>query len=46
MHWLYANDIVWKDLQEKDFWICFKTRLGKQSDGYSDISERYVERTC
>jgi len=40
-HWLYANDIVWRDLQKTDNWYYFKTRIGKQCAGYSDNSNCY-----
>ena len=36
-HWDYAPDQYWKSLQKKDKWYCFKTRLGKQRAGYSDL---------
>jgi len=44
-HWMYANDQVWKELQKDPTinWYCFKERLGKQLDGYSDNSEEYME---
>ena len=44
-HWNYANDQVWKRLQQHPEvkWYCFKERLGKQSDGYSDNSEKFME---
>ena len=44
-HWKYANDQVWKRLQkEPDVnWFCFKERIGKQQDGYSDNSEKFME---
>lgn len=45
-HWLYANDIVWRDLQKKDKWYYFKTRIGKQRSGYSDNSNCYSEYNC
>jgi glycosyl transferase family 25 len=35
-HWLYANDIVWKDYQKQDLWYYFKIRIGKQRASYSD----------
>jgi glycosyl transferase family 25 len=41
-HWIYANDQIWKQLQEKDNWFYFITRIGKQCDGYSDIGGKYV----
>ena len=37
-HWIYANDQIWKQLQEKGKWFYFITRIGKQRDGYSDIA--------
>jgi len=44
-HWIYANDQVWKQLQEKDNWYYFITRIGKQIDGYSDNAGCYVDYT-
>jgi len=40
MHWIYANDQIWKEYQKKDQWLYFIKRIGKQIDGYSDNSER------
>jgi GR25 family glycosyltransferase involved in LPS biosynthesis len=45
-HWIYANDQVWRTLQEKDHWYCFSTRIGKQREGFSDNSQRYVSYEC
>lgn len=45
-HWVYANDIVWKGLQECDNWYCFATRLGRQVDGYSDNAGCYINYNC
>ena len=45
-HWLYANDIVWHELQKKDKWYYFKTRIGKQRAGYSDNANKYSDYTC
>lgn len=42
-HWLYANDQVWKPLQLKDKWFCFKTKLGKQRPSYSDNSNSFID---
>ena len=42
-HWLYANDIVWKDYQQNDNWYCFKIRIGKQRDSYSDNSNSFCD---
>jgi GR25 family glycosyltransferase involved in LPS biosynthesis len=46
MHWIYANDQIWKQLQPKDNWYCFSNRIGKQRPGYSDIANSYVEYDC
>jgi len=40
-HWIYAIDQIWKQLQEKDNWYYFITRIGKQADGYSDNTEKF-----
>lgn len=45
-HWLYANDIVWKDCQRNDNWYYFKTRIGKQRAGYSDNSNVFRDYDC
>lgn len=45
MHWLYANDQIWKSLQKKDKWYCFKNKIGVQSIGYSDNSNCYKNHT-
>jgi glycosyl transferase family 25 len=44
-HWIYANDQVWKRLQSDATvkWYCFKERIGKQQDGYSDNSQQFME---
>jgi glycosyl transferase family 25 len=42
-HWDYAPDQYWKSLQRKDKWYCFKTRLGKQRPGYSDLAYGHVD---
>jgi len=39
MHWIYANDQIWKEYQKIDQWLYFIKRIGKQIDGYSDNSE-------
>ena len=41
-HWIYANDQIWKQLKKKDNWYYFITRIGKQSAGYSDNSECFM----
>ena len=47
-HWIYANDQVWKRLQcEPDVkWYAFIERIGRQSCGYSDNAESYMEYDC
>jgi len=38
----YTCDQSWKKLQEKHNWYCFKKRIGKQRESYSDIEKRIV----
>lgn len=39
-HWLFANDVVWKDLQKIDTWYCFKPKVGIQrANTFSDCSK-------
>jgi GR25 family glycosyltransferase involved in LPS biosynthesis len=45
-HWIYANDVVWKSLQEKDMWYCFTLRIGKQLDGFSDNAGCVMRYDC
>ena len=45
-HWIYANDQIWKELQRKDNWVCFTTRIGKQRDGFSDNGNCYCVYNC
>lgn len=45
-HWNYANDIVWKQLQQQDKWYFINNRIGKQRPGYSDISNTYCDYNC
>jgi glycosyl transferase, family 25 len=42
-HWLYINDQYWKALQPVSEWYQFKTRLGRQRAGFSDLAERFVD---
>lgn len=42
----YAIDVCWKILQKNDNWVCTKTRIGKQSSGYSDIMGKFVDYNC
>jgi len=45
-HWNWANDQIWKTLQQKDNWFCFTKRIGKQRDGYSDNTASYTIYNC
>jgi GR25 family glycosyltransferase involved in LPS biosynthesis len=45
-HWVYANDVVWKDLQMNDIWYCFTDRVGNQLEGFSDNAGCYMEHNC
>ena len=45
-HWIYANDVVWRDLQNTDRWIAPINRWGKQMDGYSDNAQKIVQYGC
>jgi glycosyl transferase family 25 len=42
-HWDYANDIVWRGLQQRDQWLYFKRRIGKQRASYSDNSGKFAD---
>ena len=46
MHWVYASDQIWKQYQPHDNWFCFKTRLGKQRESYSDNCLAVVDHKC
>jgi len=45
-HWLYANDQAWKILQPQNNWYCFKKRIGKQREGFSDNANSYQIYDC
>ena len=45
-HWIYANDVVWKSLQQKDKWYCFTQRIGRQLDGFSDNAGCVMRYDC
>ena len=45
-HWIYANDQIWRILQERDKWFCFSKRLAKQRNGFSDNANRIVSYDC
>jgi len=41
-HWIYANDAVWGQLQEKDKWYTFKEQVCRQMSGYSDTKNMVI----
>lgn len=41
-HWIYANDAVWGQLQEKDQWYTFKEQVCRQMAGYSDTKNMHI----
>ena len=43
MDWVYILDQYWKPLQPNAEWFAFKTRIGKQRPGFSDLVGQYVE---
>jgi glycosyl transferase family 25 len=43
IHWIYANDQIWKQLQPASAWYCFSRRLGRQRPSYSDNSESFQD---
>lgn len=43
IHWVYANDQIWKQLQPANAWYCFSQRLGRQRPSYSDNSESFQD---
>lgn len=45
-HWIYAFDVIWHKFQLVDNYFCFKTRIGKQRDGYSNNTLRYETYNC
>jgi len=44
-HWVYSNDLVWKDLQSKDKWYCIYPIIAIQQSGYSDNSMSFQDYT-
>jgi len=44
MHWLYANDQCWKDLQLTAEWFYFMNRIGRQRGSFSDTANAYIDR--
>ena len=44
LEWVYLLDQYWKPLQPDAEWYAYKTRIGKQRDGFSDLAGRFVVR--
>lgn len=45
-HWIYANDVIWRQLQERDNWLYFIVRIGRQRAGYSDNAMSFQNHGC
>lgn len=45
-HWIYANDQIWKSLQQTSEWFATKVRVGIQRPSYSDTGEKFTENGC
>ena len=45
-HWIYANDVYWKKLQERDNWFYFIKRIGIQRESFSDNSGVITNYQC
>jgi len=45
-HWVYANDVIWRSLQQNGKWYGFSPRIGKQIDGFSDNANCYMNYNC
>lgn len=43
---LYALDVYWMKLQPVSRWYIFNPKMGKQSSGFSDIENIYVNYNC
>lgn len=43
-HWLYTNDVVWKQFMIGGRWFAFNRKLGYQRMSYSDLAEQVIER--
>jgi glycosyl transferase family 25 len=43
MHWMYALDQYWKGVQPQYQWYAFKTRIGVQRPGFSDLVGKVVD---
>jgi glycosyl transferase family 25 len=46
VHWIYILDQYWKPLQADADWFAFKTRIGRQRSGFSDLAGQYIEYDC
>ena len=46
MHWVYANDVVWKQLQPNSNWFALKERVGLQRPSYSNLTNSFVDYKC
>jgi len=46
MHWVYANDVVWKQLQPNSNWFALKERAGLQRPSYSNLTNSFVDYKC
>jgi len=46
VHWVYLLDQYWKSLQPTNEWYAFKTRIGIQRAGFSDLAGGFVEYGC
>jgi tetratricopeptide (TPR) repeat protein len=45
-HWIYANDVIWKQLQSISKWYCFSERIGVQRPCINDNGGVYVNYEC
>ena len=45
-HWIYANDVIWRELQRQDRWYFLDPRIGKQRPGYSDNAVSFQDHGC
>ena len=45
-HWIYANDVIWRDLQVRDRWYFLDPRIGKQRAGFSDNAASFQDHGC
>jgi len=46
LDWVYLLDQYWKPLQRMFEWYAFKTRIGVQRPGFSDLAGQFVEYDC